>query len=76
MTSSLVGSEMCIRDRFIPWGRGASMVMEMQMSNGNWEAFMADIVPDNLDDDIKKVHEAFYLSSQKLEPDHLKDILP
>eukprot|EP00975_Prorocentrum_lima_P011876 2526335-Prorocentrum_lima.AAC.1 len=62
MTSSLVGSEMCIRDsmkekysekveawpeigcgaRFVPWARGASMVMEVQMSDGSWEAFMAE----------------------------------
>eukprot|EP00975_Prorocentrum_lima_P006791 1462203-Prorocentrum_lima.AAC.1 len=49
MTSSLVGSEMCIRDsRF----------------------------PENLDDERKKVHEQFYLSAQKLEPEQLNDILP
>eukprot|EP00975_Prorocentrum_lima_P011359 2415425-Prorocentrum_lima.AAC.1 len=50
------------------------MVMEMQIKDGSWEAFMADRFPDNLDDEIKKVHEAFDLSAQKL--DHLKDILP
>eukprot|EP00975_Prorocentrum_lima_P013221 2807035-Prorocentrum_lima.AAC.1 len=35
---------------------------------------MADRFPENLGDEIKKVH--FYLSAQKLEPEHLKDILP
>eukprot|EP00975_Prorocentrum_lima_P064168 12895936-Prorocentrum_lima.AAC.1 len=54
--------------RFIPWGRGASMVMDMQMKDGKCEAFMAERFPENLEDEIKKVHEAFYLSSQKLEP--------
>eukprot|EP00975_Prorocentrum_lima_P015589 3303676-Prorocentrum_lima.AAC.1 len=48
----------------------------MQMKDGTWEAFMADRFPDNLDDEIKKVHETFYLSAQKLEPEHLKDALP
>eukprot|EP00975_Prorocentrum_lima_P068781 12922564-Prorocentrum_lima.AAC.1 len=52
------------------------MVMEMQMKDGTWEAFMADHFPDKLDDEIKKVHEAFYLSAQKLEPEQLKDVLP
>eukprot|EP00975_Prorocentrum_lima_P063832 12893897-Prorocentrum_lima.AAC.1 len=28
--------------KFLPWGRGASMVMAMQMNDGSWEAFMAD----------------------------------
>eukprot|EP00975_Prorocentrum_lima_P055880 11714683-Prorocentrum_lima.AAC.1 len=52
------------------------MVMEMQINHGNWEAFMADRFPDNLDDELKNVHENFYLSAQKLEPEHLKDRLP
>eukprot|EP00975_Prorocentrum_lima_P062969 12888620-Prorocentrum_lima.AAC.1 len=37
---------------------------------------MAERFPENLDDEIKKVHEAFYVSSQKLEPEQLKDMLP
>eukprot|EP00975_Prorocentrum_lima_P012917 2741136-Prorocentrum_lima.AAC.1 len=28
------------------WYRGASMVMEMQMHDGKWEAFMADRFPE------------------------------
>eukprot|EP00975_Prorocentrum_lima_P041268 8670072-Prorocentrum_lima.AAC.1 len=43
--------------RFMPWGRGASMVMEMQINVGSWEAFMADRFPEVLDDGIKKVRE-------------------
>eukprot|EP00975_Prorocentrum_lima_P052761 11059083-Prorocentrum_lima.AAC.1 len=48
----------------------------MQMKDGSWEAFMAERFPNNLDDEIKKVHGAFYLSAQKLEPEALKDVLP
>eukprot|EP00975_Prorocentrum_lima_P019300 4064021-Prorocentrum_lima.AAC.1 len=40
--------------RFMPWGRGASMVMDMQMKEGSWEAFMADRLAEVLDDEIKK----------------------
>eukprot|EP00975_Prorocentrum_lima_P021610 4552982-Prorocentrum_lima.AAC.1 len=28
--------------RFMPRGRGSSMVMDMQMKDGTWEAYMAD----------------------------------
>eukprot|EP00975_Prorocentrum_lima_P064810 12899758-Prorocentrum_lima.AAC.1 len=48
----------------------------MQMIDGTWEAFMADRFPENLADEIKKAHEAFYLSAQRLEPEQLKDVLP
>eukprot|EP00975_Prorocentrum_lima_P067417 12914795-Prorocentrum_lima.AAC.1 len=46
------------------------------MNDGSREAFMADRFPENLDDEIKKVHQRFYLSAQKLEPEHLKATLP
>eukprot|EP00975_Prorocentrum_lima_P051271 10739690-Prorocentrum_lima.AAC.1 len=59
--------------RCVPWARGASMVMEMRMTDGTWEAFMAERFPEALDDEIKKVPEAFYLSAQQLEPEALKD---
>eukprot|EP00975_Prorocentrum_lima_P001386 298810-Prorocentrum_lima.AAC.1 len=39
--------------RFLSWKRGASMVMEMQMKDGSWEASMAQRFPQNLDDEIK-----------------------
>eukprot|EP00975_Prorocentrum_lima_P043503 9133141-Prorocentrum_lima.AAC.1 len=48
----------------------------MQMKDGKWEAFMAERFPESLDDEIKKVHEAFYLSARRLEPEQLKDVLP
>eukprot|EP00975_Prorocentrum_lima_P054455 11420482-Prorocentrum_lima.AAC.1 len=44
-------------ERLLPWGRGASMVMEMQMHDGSWEACMADRFPENLDGEIKEAHE-------------------
>eukprot|EP00975_Prorocentrum_lima_P030551 6408142-Prorocentrum_lima.AAC.1 len=52
------------------------MVVEMQMKDGSWEAFMADHFPDVFGDDIKKLHQQFYLSAQKLEPEDLLGTLP
>eukprot|EP00975_Prorocentrum_lima_P002087 452606-Prorocentrum_lima.AAC.1 len=48
----------------------------MQMKDGRREASMVECVPENLDAEIKKAHEAFYLSAQKLEPEQLKGALP
>eukprot|EP00975_Prorocentrum_lima_P051150 10715710-Prorocentrum_lima.AAC.1 len=39
-------------------------------------AFMAERLPQTLDDEIKRCHEAFYNSAKKLEPAALKDLLP
>eukprot|EP00975_Prorocentrum_lima_P007674 1644239-Prorocentrum_lima.AAC.1 len=46
------------------------------MTDGTWEAFMAERFPEALYDEIKRVHEAFYLSAQQLGPEALKDVLP
>eukprot|EP00975_Prorocentrum_lima_P049323 10319612-Prorocentrum_lima.AAC.1 len=62
--------------RFVPWARGASMVVEMQMIDRTWAAFMADRFPDVLEKEIQKVREAFYLTVQKLEPEELRETLP
>eukprot|EP00975_Prorocentrum_lima_P036157 7606127-Prorocentrum_lima.AAC.1 len=35
-------------------GKGPSMVAELKMFDGNWEAFMADRFPEQLDDEIKR----------------------
>eukprot|EP00974_Lingulodinium_polyedra_P046601 4465442-Lingulodinium_polyedra.AAC.1 len=38
---------------FIPWKKGASMVVEIQTQAGEWLSFMADRLPSQLDDAIK-----------------------
>eukprot|EP00975_Prorocentrum_lima_P013557 2879640-Prorocentrum_lima.AAC.1 len=50
--------------RFVPWARGASMVVEMQMVDRTWVAFMAERFPEVLEEEVKKVQEAFYLTVQ------------
>ena len=39
---------------FIPWARGASKVIEF-LADGQWYSFLASRLPDELDDEIKKV---------------------
>eukprot|EP00975_Prorocentrum_lima_P036144 7604358-Prorocentrum_lima.AAC.1 len=48
----------------------------MQLDDGTWKAFMAERLPQLLDDEIKRSHEAFYNSARNLEPGALKDLLP
>eukprot|EP00975_Prorocentrum_lima_P000574 112454-Prorocentrum_lima.AAC.1 len=43
--------------RFLPWARGASLVAEIKMADGRWEACMADSCPEQLDDEIKNAHK-------------------
>lgn len=51
---------------FRPWKRGPSMVCEIQMNGKVWEAFLADITPQALDDQLKKVSYNVLSASFKL----------
>eukprot|EP00975_Prorocentrum_lima_P055198 11573443-Prorocentrum_lima.AAC.1 len=42
--------------RFVPWAKGASLVAEIKMPDGTWEALMADRFPEQLHDEIRKAH--------------------
>ena len=44
--------------RFVPWAKGASMVVELKMSTGEWQSCMADRLPAELDDELKCHHAA------------------
>eukprot|EP00975_Prorocentrum_lima_P053501 11224133-Prorocentrum_lima.AAC.1 len=46
------------------------------MPDGRWEACMAERFPEQLDDEIKKVHKQYHLAAQHLEPEELQDTLP
>eukprot|EP00975_Prorocentrum_lima_P002337 509940-Prorocentrum_lima.AAC.1 len=48
----------------------------MLLEDGTWRAFMAERLPQMLDDEIKKCHEAFYDAARSLEPGALKDLIP
>eukprot|EP00975_Prorocentrum_lima_P063439 12891570-Prorocentrum_lima.AAC.1 len=49
--------------RFVTWARGAPMVAETKLQGGSWQAFMADKFPHALDDEIKKVHQEFFMAA-------------
>ena len=52
------------------------MVAEIKCPDGQWTAFSADRLPQQLDDEIKKAQAAFYLAGRKLNAEELKDIIP
>ncbi len=52
------------------------MVAEIRLGDGRWEAFPADRMPRELDDEIKKVHADFFEAAKFLDPAELNDVLP
>eukprot|EP00975_Prorocentrum_lima_P041220 8660896-Prorocentrum_lima.AAC.1 len=52
------------------------MVMEMQMADKTWVAYMTERVPEYLEREILKVQETFYLTIQKIELEELREALP
>ncbi len=46
------------------------------MPTGEWQSFMADRLPIELDDAIKKKHADFYMAQKELTPTELMDVLP
>ena len=61
---------------FVPWAKGFSMVTEIKCPDGTWTAFSSDRLPTQLDDEIKKVQEKFYLAGRRLTAEQLKEIIP
>ncbi len=62
--------------KFFPWRRGASIVAELQMDDGTWEAFMADRLPTELDDEIKKCRADFVKASKMMDPAEVQALMP
>ena len=52
------------------------MVVELKMGNGEWQSFIADRLPQELDDAVKGHHAAFFMAQKELTPDELFDVLP
>ena len=61
---------------FVPYKKGASQVVELRMGNGEWQSFMAERMPQELDDAIKGHHAKFYMAQKMLTPQELMDVLP
>ena len=62
--------------KFKPWAKGASMVLELHMGDGRWQAISADRLPAILDDEIKEKQREFLAATKLLKPDDLLEILP
>ena len=46
------------------------------MDDGSWTAFAAERMPQELDDEIKKIHAEFFKASTFLKLEDLQDIIP
>ena len=60
----------------IPFKKKKSRAIEIKLDDGTWEAFLADRLPKNLDDEIKKVHADFYKAAEKCTAAELFDTTP
>ena len=60
-----------------PWARGPSMVCEIKMNGKYWEAFLADHLPQALDDQMKKVnYDLLSRTFKKLTPQAVFQAIP
>jgi hypothetical protein len=61
---------------YAPWKFGQGMVIEYKASEGEWKAFRADLIPEVLDDAIKKRQVEFNTALSCLTPDDVYDLIP
>jgi len=57
----------CCGARFLPWARGASKCVEIKLAEG-WVSFLAGGLPEQLEDEIMKAHEAFHQADVRIGP--------
>ena len=62
--------------KFIPYARGASQVLEIQMPDGTWEALLCERVPEVLDKEIKRHLLEFHTACQRLTAEEIKASIP
>ena len=61
---------------FVPNIDEGTVVAEVICADGKWEAFAADPLPMELDDEIKQVHSTKYLPGPRLGPADFHQIIP
>ena len=66
----------CCGARFRAWARGPSKVVEIQADNGDWYALLADRPPQELDDEIKRVHHQWHLACSRLTAQDIMKAIP
>ena len=65
-----------MRGESLPWKCGAINVIEVRMPNGEWRSFAAERMPEQLDDEIKKKKQEFYMAAKDLTLEKIKDLIP
>jgi hypothetical protein len=61
--------------KYVPYARGQAMVLEVKI-NGGWHAFLADLMPEVLCDEIDKVKASFHKNVMKMTPQQLQSSIP
>jgi len=61
--------------KFVPWARGASKVIEF-LADGQWYSFVASRLPEELDDEIKKVLLTWHQACGRLTADEILNHIP
>ena len=61
---------------FLPWKRGASMVIGLKHQDATWTAFLSERFPHALDMEIREHRAEFYMEAAKLTPEQLLEVLP
>ncbi len=59
--------------RFYPWARGDAMLAEFKTQSGEWKCFLSSLLPEIIDDEIKK-SRAMFNEAMKLHPDHVAEV--
>ena len=62
--------------KFVPWACGASKVLEIQVAPGEWEAILAERLPEELDDEINNVLHEWHAAGQRVSPEEIKNAIP
>ena len=63
--------------QYQPWALGQGLVIEyFSPSSGEWKSFRADLIPEVLDDAIKKKQVEFNASMKSLTPEEVYDLIP
>ena len=65
----------CCGSWFIPWAHGASKVLEMKVADTH-HAIRAERMPDELDDEIKKVQMAFHEACGRTTAEQIRKAIP
>ncbi len=61
--------------KFAPWSRGPSKLKEIKVE-GTCFCFLAERLPDALDDEIKNVQEAFHIAAGQVTAEEMFSIIP